>query len=184
MNLSKILTGSTPYALIILNQPLNLKIFTLLWAGAQKRVVADGGADRLLSQNATLIPDEIVGDLDSIKSATLNYYKEKGCVITHLTCQDTTDFTKCLSKTSGSVVALGAPGGRFDHSMASINALYCNLDRDILLINNESQVLLARAGKTEFFIDTAIEGPTCGLLPIGCSVAKVKTEGFKWYSLV
>ena len=62
--------------LIILNQPIctkNNSIFNRLWNMSSIRVCADGGANRLFdlsldqTNNKKLIPDLIVGDLDSLR---------------------------------------------------------------------------------------------------------------------
>lgn len=44
------------------------------------------------------IPDEICGDLDSIREEVKEYYKERGVIITHMPSQDETDFMKCVRR--------------------------------------------------------------------------------------
>lgn len=43
------------------------------------------------------IPDEIRGDLDSIRPEVRSYYESKRVTITKVSEQETTDFMKCIS---------------------------------------------------------------------------------------
>jgi Thiamine pyrophosphokinase len=97
------------------------------------------------------------------------------------------------------IFVYGAFGGRFDQEMASIQALYRWKDvfqYRIALYTDETFAILTRPqvtneiylpfhSKMEDHVDKGQEishgeGPTCGLIPIGCRCDGVKTNGFKW----
>lgn len=101
--------------------------------------------------------------------------------------QDTTDFQKSLAWLRAfaphitTVYVLGAPGGRFDHSMAAIHTLYMNSDIKMYLVSNESMAFLLLPGPRHVIqVDTQTQGPTCGLLPVGSEGVRMNTEGLKW----
>ncbi|KAG0177320.1 cAMP-dependent protein kinase subunit [Apophysomyces sp. BC1034] len=100
------------------------------------------------------LPDEIRGDLDSIRPEVRSYYESKGVPITKIAEQDSHDFMKCvyllkekeseLGKTFD-VVALPALGGRFDQTIASINMLYMmkdEIERRVILVSHENLTIL------------------------------------------
>ncbi|KAJ5958961.1 thiamine pyrophosphokinase eukaryotic [Penicillium vulpinum] len=92
----------SPYALIILNQPINEKAFGVLSRYASYIICADGGANRLFDMlkingiESKQLPDRIVGDLDSIRPAVREHYEKLGVPILEDQDQYSTDFTKSL----------------------------------------------------------------------------------------
>ncbi|KAF9548895.1 hypothetical protein EC957_005247 [Mortierella hygrophila] len=79
------------------------------------------------------------------------------------------------------IIALGGTGGRFDQSMSSIHHLYIlNQERHATLISDESIVVLLGAGTHEITCNLDIEGPTCGIIPVGSTEAILTTTGLKW----
>jgi len=89
------------FALIILNQPLELRIslYRKVWRNAICQVAADGGANRLhdLIVKESAMPlklDTIIGDLDSLRSDVRNYWYQSGSEILHDSDQESTDFGK------------------------------------------------------------------------------------------
>jgi len=89
--------------------------------GFNKLICADGGANSALRMG--LVPDAIVGDLDSISPAALNEFKSISKVI-RLKRQNDTDVEKCLkyaiSKGYKEALLVGVTGNRLDHT-------FCNL---------------------------------------------------------
>ncbi|KAJ3101852.1 hypothetical protein HDU97_001026 [Phlyctochytrium planicorne] len=80
------------------------------------------------------------------------------------------------------LIVIGALGGRFDQTMASVNSLVAiGKERKVYLVCNDSIVTLLTPDFDHLIeCERSIEGPTCGLIPIGCSVANMETEGLKW----
>ncbi|OQD65700.1 hypothetical protein PENPOL_c005G05075 [Penicillium polonicum] len=97
----------SPYALLILNQPINEKAFGVLSKYASYIICADGGANRLFDMpednetESKQLPDSIVGDLDSIRPAVREYYEKLGVSVLQDLDQYSTDFTKCLKYLNG-----------------------------------------------------------------------------------
>ncbi|OMO63807.1 hypothetical protein CCACVL1_22255 [Corchorus capsularis] len=195
---------SLTYALILLNQ--NLPRFTpLLWKHAQLRLCADGGANRVYDEMPLLLPHEdasdvrrrykpdvIKGDMDSIRTEVLNFYKSLGKeIIDNSHDQDTTDLHKCityirdfapqLDKSNLCILVAGALGGRFDHEMGNLNVL-CNFSSTrIVLLSDDSLIhLLPRTHRHEIHIQSSIVGPHCGLIPIGVPSRSSTSTGLQW----
>lgn len=94
------------------------------------------------------------------------------------------------------IFVYGAFGGRFDQEMASIQAMYRWRDEfhyRIALYSDETFAILTRPHMINqiylpFYSKMDVtnkqvshgEGPTCGLIPIGCRCEGVRTKGFKW----
>ncbi|MDD9301055.1 MAG: thiamine diphosphokinase [Desulfobacter sp.] len=86
-------------------------------------IAADGGAGHL--NQMKILPHVIIGDLDSIDPATLDFYRKKKIpIITHPPRKDQTDTELCidyaLEKKSDEIVFLGVVGHRLDHTLANI----------------------------------------------------------------
>ncbi|PLB46046.1 thiamine pyrophosphokinase [Aspergillus steynii IBT 23096] len=140
----------TPFALVVLNQPINEKAFAVLKEHACITVCADGGANRYYDmmkkqgREALDLPSLIIGDLDSIAPAVQAHYSGLGIPVIKDEDQYSTDFTKCLnylrahaseiiaqkastdSSTSAplNTLILGGLGGRVDQAFSQIHHLY------------------------------------------------------------
>ncbi|KAL8252931.1 hypothetical protein R6Q59_036624 [Mikania micrantha] len=199
--------GSVPvtYALIILNQRL-LRFSPLLWDHVKIRVCADGGANRLFDDMPELCPlendvsgirerykpDVIKGDMDSIRPDVLNYYRNLGTkIIDNSDDQDTTDLHKCITylldfvsddkRSNLCILVAGALGGRFDHEMGNINTLCHFSTTRIVLLSDDCLIqLLPSTRHHEISIISSVEGPHCGLIPIGAPSGSSTTTGLQW----
>ncbi|CAL5194460.1 unnamed protein product [Lathyrus oleraceus] len=194
---------SLTYALIVLNQPLP-KFTPLLWSHAHIRVCADGGANRLYDEMPLLFPledpshirsrytpDAIKGDMDSIKTEVLDFYEKLGTkIINESKDQDTTDLHKCVAylrdltpntdKSELCILVAGALGGRFDHEIGNINVLCLFSNTRIILLSNDCLIhLLPKNHSHKIFIQS-VEGPHCGLVPIGIPCGSSTTTGLEW----
>ncbi|PWZ33998.1 Thiamine pyrophosphokinase 1 [Zea mays] len=194
----------TTYALVVLNQRLP-RFAPLLWSRARLRVCADGGANRVFDGMPELLagedpaevrtrykPDVIKGDMDSIRPEVKEYYSKLGTnIVDESHDQDTTDLHKCVSfitsnlpipeKSNLCILVLGALGGRFDHEMGNINVLYRFSSIKIILLSDDCSIfLLPKTHSHEIHIEKSVEGPHCGLIPMGGPSATTTTTGLRW----
>ncbi|RLM91912.1 hypothetical protein C2845_PM08G12890 [Panicum miliaceum] len=184
------------YALVVLNQHLP-RYMPRLWDHANLRICADGGANRIFYEMFQLtndedekstrnryIPEIIEGDMDSIRP-------EGSKISDKSHNQETTDLHKCISRIHHStpehekhnlcVLVTGALGGRFDHEAANINVLYLFSDMRIVLLSDDCLIrLLPKTHHHELYIESSIEGPHCGLFPVGAPSTNTTTTGLKW----
>ncbi|TKW27726.1 hypothetical protein SEVIR_3G276400v4 [Setaria viridis] len=191
-------------ALVVLNQPLP-RFAPLLWSRAVVRVCADGGANRVFDGMPELLPgqdavevrerykpDVIKGDMDSVRPEVKEYYSNLGTkIVDESHDQDTTDLHKCIAfiaknspvagKSNICILVLGALGGRFDHEMGNINVLHLFPNINIVLLSDDCLIfLLPRTHSHEIHIERSIEGPHCGLIPIGMPSTSTTTTGLRW----
>jgi len=185
-------------ALIVLNYPIPTKSLLLdhLWKTSGTRIAADGGANRLYEYSKELIPDRIRGDLDSLDPSVRAYYETRDVSVEQDFCQDTNDLDKALQVLNAEeidrVVIYGAFGGRFDQEMASFAALYKwapHFSGQLYLYSDETCAFLLPANvecgiRLPFYDNQQPliigEGPTCGLIPLGCRCDSIVTSGLKW----
>jgi thiamine pyrophosphokinase len=89
--------------------------------GHEKFICADGGSNAALKMG--LVPDIIIGDLDSISSSALIKFRSSSKIV-QLNRQNDTDVEKCLkyaiSKNYDEALLFGSTGNRLDHT-------FCNL---------------------------------------------------------
>ncbi|XP_022953399.1 thiamine pyrophosphokinase 1-like isoform X1 [Cucurbita moschata] len=195
---------SSTYALVLLNQRLP-KFTPLLWKHAQLRLCADGGANRIFDELPLLFPhldaldvrnsykpDVISGDMDSIRTEVLDFYAKQGTkIFDESEDEDTTDLHKCvayilqsmpnLEESNLCILVAGALGGRFDHEIGNINVLCRFSTTRIILLSDDCLVhLLPRTHHHEIHVDSSVEGPHCGLIPIGMPSGSTTTNGLQW----
>ena len=101
--------------------PVKSVLTLLKRKGYSVLICADGGANTARKFN--VLPDYIIGDLDSVKKETLKYYTDKSVVIS-IKRQNDTDVEKCIKyaikKKLNDIVLIGVTGDRLDHT-------FCNL---------------------------------------------------------
>ena len=108
-------------ALIVGNRPLESNVIEL--AKDKLVLAADAGADRLLKYN--IIPDAVIGDLDSISNKTVTKLEE--WIVTNKNIQKT-DLEKAVDyafeKGASSIQIVGWSGGRIDHTLAALGLAF------------------------------------------------------------
>lgn len=114
-------SGDAPkLCVVVLNQPVDASLLGPLWAAADLRVVADGGANRLaaaaetssgsgLFGSALAAPHVVRGDLDSVKDDVLEECRRLGAAVVHDGDQDWHDLHKCLAHVHGCAGDAAAP---------------------------------------------------------------------------
>lgn len=134
-------------------------------------VAADGGADRALSLGQ--VPDWVIGDLDSISSAAREIIPAERIV--HVAEQDSTDFTKCLTRIAAPfVLAVGFSGLRLDHTLAVLTTLVNTVRPPAIMLNSEDIVFLAPPRLTL----PLMPGTRVSLYPMG--PARGVSTGLEW----
>lgn len=79
------------------------------------------------------------------------------------------------------ILVTGGLGGRFDHEMGNINVICHFSDTRIILLSDDCLIhLLPRTHRHKIYIQTSVEGPHCGLIPIGMPSGSTTTTGLQW----
>jgi len=149
--------------------------------GTDVVICADGGTRHALALG--LIPDVVIGDLDSIDDSVRQHLEGCGTrVISYPRSKDKTDLELALlyavEEGATRVVVLGAQGGRIDHELgnllllahprlAGIEVRMCCGDQEVLLIRDHA-VLEGQVGDL------------LSLLPIGGDAHGVSSSGLEY----
>ena len=145
--------------------------------GYSTLLCADGGANS--AYKLALVPDLIIGDLDSIDEKVFNYYNSR-CRIIKISRQNDTDVEKCLKYAIGKnfteVVLLGATGDRLDHSFCNIGIVLKFYDQIKIKIIHQTSILTAYSGK--IYLET-FPGETISLYGID-GKTKFSSVGLKY----
>ena len=155
-------------ALIVGNRPLGSNVIEL--AKDKLVVAADAGADRLLKYN--IIPDKIIGDMDSISDKATTKLEE--WIVSNKNIQKTdlekaTDYA--FEKGASEIQIIGWSGGRIDHTLAALGLAF---NPRISLIDEHFTVEAVTDSKT-------IEGEECTLFSLmAMPEARVSVTGARW----
>ena len=143
-------------------------------------IAADGGST--LAARLGLVPDLVIGDLDSSDPALLQQLEAQGVQFErfqHETKVETdTELAAlaALARRPDTIIVLGAVGGRLDHSLANLLLLtHPQLsDRDVRVVDGRQTALLAKPGRWNEL--PASLGDTVSLLPVGEDAGGVSTQ--------
>jgi thiamine pyrophosphokinase len=169
-------------AVVVAGSPVVDELDEVLISSADLVVAVDGGADALA--RIGLVPDLLVGDLDSISSETLADLRARGIQKEVLpTAKDETDTEAALCLVVGrgadEIVVYGALGGpRFDHMLGNILLLSAPwlTGKKVRLLDGRHEVFLAHGDAT--FVGQT--GDVVSLLPLTPQVEAVATEGLQY----
>ena len=143
-------------------------------------VIACDGAIVQLLQN-DIIPDFIVGDLDSIpREIDMSQLEQLGIAVIPILDQDSNDLAKainyCNNLGATKIDVVGIEGGRLDHQIGAYFSLCEQESNAILHLNNWT----ARLVPSEILVVDSIEkGKNISLFAIG-TVKGVTLSGVKW----
>lgn len=144
---------------------------------ADRVICADGGTRHAI--NMQLIPDVIIGDMDSSASQYIEYFGKKGVeVIQYLPEKDKTDTHICIEFAlafSTEIILLGATGSRIDHMIANISLLKLGIERNIpiSMIDNKNNIRLIK----DSIRLTGRKGDIFSLIPFTEKVEGICTKG-------
>ena len=146
-------------------------------------ICADSGARHLYAIG--IIPQFIIGDMDSITPAMLDHFRERGSrIVKYPEAKDETDTQLALeyaiSLAPDEIYVFGAFGTRIDHVLGNISLLILSAKKGIhtKLIDEWCEAFVV---DRECVIDGEI-GQTVSLLPISDAVTGINLDGFE-YSL-
>ena len=137
-------------------------------ARAPRLVAVDGGADAVHA--AGLVPEAVIGDLDSIGPAARTAFAAR---LHHIAEQDSTDFAKAIRTCPGPAIAVGFLGARVDHFLACLTEL-ARSRAECVLLGESDCVCIALA-------DTSLDlapGTRVSLWPLG--PAEGRSTGLEW----
>jgi len=141
-------------------------------------ICADGGSNN--AKKMEIIPDYIIGDLDSTDSSTIDFFRDKGTKIIKDTNENKTDLELAISLAKtldpSEIVIIGAFGDRIDHTLANI---YCLS----MIDSNIKAQIFDEKNVVELFEDQIeIDGnkdDIISVIPIS-DISDLNYEGFRW----
>ena len=152
-----------------------------LWAGADAVLAADGGAGICLE--AGVVPDAVVGDLDSLDPEVMRVLKGLRVPIhRHPEHKDESDLDLALTlaheRGADDVVVTGVTGGRLDHTLAALGVLgeHASL-RPKVVDRDRCGWVLDKRGRSS--LELAGTGATVSVFAMGGS-ARVRSRGLRW----
>ena len=141
---------------------VDYELLRALHASGGHLLGADGGADQIVA--AGLLPEAIIGDLDSLADPLSWIGRTK---LLRIAEQDTTDFEKALYSTYAPVtIALGMTGKRLDHTLAALDALARYATDRVIIVVDETDLAVALSGSFSFEVDAGDRVSVHPLLPI------------------
>ncbi|WP_329903376.1 thiamine diphosphokinase [Porphyromonas pogonae] len=142
-------------------------------------IVCDGAVDKLLTHTG-LIPDIVIGDLDSLSSAEKEILS---CKLIQISEQETNDLTKAVTYVQNyynpeSILILGASGGREDHLIANVSLLnrYAHKTPLIIMMTDEGVFLSFQNNVVEFSCEPRLQISLFDFL----GNARITTHGLRW----
>jgi len=145
--------------------------------GYEKLICADGGANSALKMK--LVPDVIIGDLDSISSEALKEFKSISKII-RLKRQNDTDVEKCLKYAIRNkfeeALLVGATGNRLDHTFCNIGIVLKYFPQINISLIAENSFLKTYTGMVEL---KTYPGETISLYGISPET-KITSKGLKY----
>lgn len=140
---------------------------------------ADGGAN--IAFKFKILPDLIIGDLDSIKPKVKSFFEEKGVEIIQDINQNSTDIEKSIrflvSRGATHIDIISAIGNRIDHNLGNLSVLVNYHDKARLKMIDEKMEIFFVKGKVSF---EAKQGDLISLIPLCAKAFGVKTKGLKY----
>ncbi len=145
-------------------------------------IAADGGSGHC--QTLGIIPDVLIGDLDSTSKDLIQEWQNAGVLVIHHPAQkDETDLELALlhAQAGGAteIIVYGAVGGRLDMTFGNLLLLaHPELTSQITLICGGEEVRVLRPGETLTLNGTP--GDIVSLLSLQPGESQIRTEGLEY----
>lgn len=147
-----------------------------------KIIAVDKGLEA--AKELGLIPDMIVGDLDSANPSVIQEFKTLPFIIwdVHNPQKNETDTELALRKAAAwecrHITILGATGGRFDHMLANVFLLYGCLQQGIeaAIVDEQNKIFLIEEQHT--FFKSSQWGTYISFLPLLGRISGITLTGF------
>lgn len=146
-------------------------------------ICVDGGLDK--AEKLEISPNVIIGDFDSVKKNTLEYYKKSGLLIEEFPPEkDYTDMDLAVeyavNKGFSEIVLLGASGTRLDHTLANIMLIekFYKKNIKIKLIDNNN-IVQTISDNDKLCIEKK-EGCFLSIIPLSDEITGITLKGFKF----
>lgn len=143
---------------------------------------ADGGCNHLYKMN--IIPNYIIGDLDSINNDLVDYYKNKNVFFKkYPSHKDETDSEICIylakELKAEEIDFYGSLGGRIDHTLANIGLMHYVREMNITprIITSEEEITIIR---NEEIILNGKKGDTVSVVPIMADVNNITLKKLEY----
>jgi len=140
-------------------------------------ICADGGSNSAMKME--LVPDVIIGDLDSISSGALKKFKATSEII-QLKRQNDTDVEKCLKyaiiKNYSEALLVGVTGNRLDHTFCNIGIVLKFFPKLHISLIAENSFLKPYQGKVKI---KTHPGETVSIYGFDRKT-KIKSKGLKY----
>ncbi len=149
-----------------------------------KVIAVDGGL--AAAQGLSLTPDYIVGDLDTVDPGIVERYRQIPYIVwdCHRPEKNETDTelarSRAVTLSCGRLVFLGATGGRIDHMLGNLHALYICMQKglDACLVDAQNRVRLIDGAMS--FRRAGQWGKYISFLPYTEEVTGITLTGFKY----
>jgi thiamine pyrophosphokinase len=143
---------------------------------------ADGGLHHILAFD--LLPDLVVGDLDSIENGLIRRLQSKSIeILQHPAQKDETDLELALriavERGADQILVLGGLGGRWDQTMANVllMTLFNQADHLVRFADGLQELRLLGPGEHQI---QGIPGETVSFIPLGGDARGVTTSGLEY----
>lgn len=151
---------------------------------ADKIIAVDGGLEA--AEALGLVPDYIVGDFDTVHQEVVERFRKFPFIVweQHKPEKNETDTelarSRALTLGCGRILFLGATGGRLDHMLGNLHALYACMQKGIeaYLVDSQNRICLLDAGKT--FYRESTFGTYISFLPYTEEVKGISLKGFRY----
>lgn len=144
-------------------------------------IAADGGSLHCIELG--LVPEVVVGDLDSLSDEDLSKLKNHGAkIIRYPTHKDFTDLELALQHAlelgAHEILIYGALGNRWDQTVANLLLAGAYPAAQIRLVDGSQEISYIHSGESRIL--EGYPGDTVSLIPVGGAAVGITTDGLEY----